>query len=349
MKRTRPTQADVARLAGVSQSTVSMVLNQRDGGAILISEETVAKVQAAMRELGYAPDPAAQRLAQGRNRLIAVFNYDPAASYIGDGAYHRILVGIETGADQNDHNILLLTRNRTAEQRSIFHGGVNTLRLADGAILMGIYPNHDELRQLVDEGYPFVYIGRRDVPNVDFDWVISDYHSAGYQATQHLLRRGHRRFGYVCQKVLFGVHSSQERWNGCQTALRGVDTAELVLIDVAEISYIERLRATLHDLDVTALICNDVSDFRTLTQALLQAGLRVPDDISVVVLGDTLGELAASTHVRMHRERVGEAAVNLLVQRIDAVGIPPVQHVLVPCELVLGDTTGECGAGRSSS
>jgi DNA-binding LacI/PurR family transcriptional regulator len=349
MKRNRPTQADVARLAGVSQTTVSMVLNQRDGGSIPFSQDTVDKVHAAMRALGYAPDPVAQMLAQGHNRLLGIFNYDPASSYLRDGSYHKILVGIENGADQQDYNILLLTRNRAGEQRSIYRGGVNTLRLADGAILMGLYPDHEELRRLTREGYPFVYIGRRDVPDVNINWVISDYYAAGVQGARHLLELGHRRLGYVCEQAYFHTHSSQERWRGCQSALEYAPEAELVLIDQAQAAQPGELAALLRERRITALICNDAANFGQAMQSLTQESLRVPDDMSILVLGDTLGDFATSmnvTYVRLNQQQVGEAAVKMLVDRIEGTAPAGVQHTLIPVEFVVGETTGLAAGSR---
>lgn len=347
MKRNRPTQADVARLAGVSQTTVSMVLNQRSGGSILISEDTVEKVTNAMRSLGYSPDPAAQMLAQGRNNLLGIFNYDSTTSYIRDGSYHKILVGIENGADQHGYNILLLTRSRNQPERSIFHGGTNSLRLADGAILMGISPNHEELKHLTEEGYPFVYIGRRDVPGIDFDWVISDYVSAGQQGAQHLLDLNHRRIGYVHEQGSHKARSFQERWQGCQSAVAAAADAEIMLIDQEQLAAPEQLLDVLKRERITALICNDANNFREVMQALAQTPLHVPRDLSLLALGDTLGDFPTSmnvTYVRLNQQIVGERAIEQLVRRIEASQPLPVSHILVPCEFVVGDTTGARGA-----
>lgn len=343
MKRNRPTQADVARLAGVSQTTVSMVLNQRDGGSILISEDTAERVHAAMRTLGYAPNPAAQMLAQGRNQLLAVFNYDPATSYLRDSSYHRILVGVENGADQQDYDILLLTRNRSGDSRSVYRGGVNTLRLADGAIIMGHYPSHDELRRLTAEGYPFVCIGRREVPDIALNWVISDYRAAGYQGTRHLLELGHRRMVYVGNEELFDTHSTQARWAGCMEAVRDVADAEFFKADQSEVATSDAVLALTRDRHITALICNDAANFGQAMQSLSLAGLRVPEDVSILVLGDTMGDFATTmsvTYVQLHQVAVGEEAVRLLKRRIEAGANAPAEQILVPCEFVVGETTG---------
>jgi DNA-binding LacI/PurR family transcriptional regulator len=320
-----------------------MVLNQRDGGSILISEDTAEKVHAAMRALGYAPNPAARMLAQGRNQLLAVFNYDPASPYLRDSSYHRILVGVENGADQQDYDLLLLTRNRGGNARSVYRGGVNTLRLADGAIIMGHYPNHDELRRLTAEGYPFVCIGRRDVPDIQLNWVISDYQSAGFDGTRHLLELGHRRMAYVGDATLFDTHSTKARWSGCLDAARAVPDAELMQVDQSRVATAENVVALLREHELTALICNDAANFGQAMQSMAQAGIRVPVDVSILVLGDTLGDFATSmnvSYVRLNQERVGEEAVQLLTRRIEAGASADVEQILVPCEFVVGDTTG---------
>jgi DNA-binding LacI/PurR family transcriptional regulator len=345
MKRNRPTQADVARLAGVSQTTVSMVLNRRDGGSILISEETVEKVHEAMRALGYSPDLAAQMLAQGRNNLLGVFNYDSTTSYLRDGSYHKILVGVENGADQHGYNILLHTRNRSEAKRSIFQRGVNTLRLADGAILMGLAPNHEELQRLTHEGYPFVYIGRRDIPEIEIDWVISDYYAAGMQATRHLIELGHRNLAYICERSSFSAPSSQERWRGCQAVVAEVPEAQITQLAQSAANPAQ-LNDHLQTQGITALICNDAMNFREVMRSLPQTGLRVPQDVSILALGDTMGDFATSmkvTYVRLNQEMVGELAVKRLVTRLEASASQLLEHTLVPCEFIVGDTTGARG------
>lgn len=340
-KRKRPTQADVARLAGVSQSTVSMVLNQRDGGAILISEDTVRKVSEAIQALGYAPDPVAQMLAQGRNQLLGVFSYD-AAYYLHENLYHKFLVGIENGADAYDYNILLFTRNRKQPNRRIFQNGGNPLRLVDGAILMGYYPDPDELRQLASERYPFVYIGRRDVPDADFDWVSSDYREAGVQATRHLIDLNHRRLGYLCHLSNFQLNSLQERWAGCQSVIAGAPDATITLLDQEAIDSPEMFARLIREHGLTAIICNDAVNFGKTMQFLAHLPLRVPQDLSVLALGDTNdGTTITSqvTHVRLKQEQVGEAAVSALIARIEGVTPSAAQHIYIPCEFVIGETT----------
>jgi DNA-binding LacI/PurR family transcriptional regulator len=159
----RPTQADVARRAGVSRGTVSLVLNNR-GGRVLISTATREKVLAAARELGYSPNPVAQMLASGRNRIIGFFTFEETFPYGQEDFHHRYLVGVERSACARDFDLLLFTRGGRDQPKTIYRAGMNSLRLADGSIFIGTDPDPEGLQRLLEENYPFVLIGRTRIP-----------------------------------------------------------------------------------------------------------------------------------------------------------------------------------------
>ncbi|GDY50016.1 hypothetical protein SVIO_006390 [Streptomyces violaceusniger] len=98
-RTSRPRQAEVAGLAGVSQATVSLVLSARgDGKAAAISEETRQRVLDAARSLGYVPDPAARRLAAASNNLLGVFSFTATFPTDVQHSYYPFLVGVEREA-----------------------------------------------------------------------------------------------------------------------------------------------------------------------------------------------------------------------------------------------------------
>ncbi len=107
--RHRPTQSDVAKLAGVSVSIVSAVINDRQYGNIRISDGTRARVRDAVRELGYAPNLAARGLAGGTNHLIGVFTFQRIFPLTKEDFFYEFLVGIEEAAEHEGYNLLLLT------------------------------------------------------------------------------------------------------------------------------------------------------------------------------------------------------------------------------------------------
>ena len=134
---TRLTQRDIARLAGVSQATVSLVLNNRSEATARIPAETRDRVLKVIRETGYVADPIARRMTKQRNRILGVFTYEPVFPSASGDFYHPFLVGIEERAERLGCDLLLFTSAPVTDgRRRIFHEN-NRLRLADGCLLLG--------------------------------------------------------------------------------------------------------------------------------------------------------------------------------------------------------------------
>ena len=190
----RVSQADVARHAGVSTGIVSSVINARDYGSIRVSDATRERVLAAVRELGYIPDIAARNLARGSNRLIGVFTWEAMFPIGSQNFYHEFLVGIEEAADQAEYHLLLVTGAKNEDRRrSIYAGGVNHLRLADGGLLLGTNEITDEIVRLAGESYPFVFVGEREFPGVELSYVAGDYVEGTAGLVGRAVDLGHRR------------------------------------------------------------------------------------------------------------------------------------------------------------
>ena len=132
MKR-RVRQTDVARLAGVSPATVSLVINNRIGGNVRISAETQQRVLDAVDQLGYVVDPAARSLAGGHNSLLGVFTFESIFPLIHRDFYYRFLVGIEEEAENLGYDLLLFTSAGNVDgTRRVYSQGVNRLRRGPG-------------------------------------------------------------------------------------------------------------------------------------------------------------------------------------------------------------------------
>src|SRR5882672_1299054 len=158
----RPTQLDIARLAGVSRPTVSLVMS---GNAARIRAELRERVLAAAEHLGYAANPAARSLAGGHNRLIGVYTFERLFPVQHRDFYYPFLLGIEEESEAASYDLLLFTSAADPSgRRSINHGGVNRLRLADGCVLLGLHVDGEQLVRLARDRTPFVFLGRREVP-----------------------------------------------------------------------------------------------------------------------------------------------------------------------------------------
>lgn len=191
----RMTQRRIAELAGVSQATVSLVLNGKANAYTRIPEETRQRVLEVIASTTYVPDPAARRLAGVGNKIIGVFTYEPAFPVASLDFYAALLTGIESEAEVLGCDLLLFTSAPVqGNRRSLFHPN-NRLRLADGCLLLGQEMDAAELERLVESGFPFVAVGRRDAEGVPY--VAADYTSAAAELAGRAWDLGHRRFFYL--------------------------------------------------------------------------------------------------------------------------------------------------------
>ncbi|HTM76271.1 MAG TPA: LacI family DNA-binding transcriptional regulator, partial [Devosia sp.] len=192
----RLTQRDIARLAGVSQATVSLVLNGAASAEGRIPQETRERVIKAIRDTGYVADPVARRMAKGLNRILGVFTYEPAFPSAQADFFTPFLLGIEEAAQELGYDLLLLTGAASGAQRKIF-GNNTRLRLADGCIILGREFDAAELTRLVAGDYPFVAVGRRDDAGGPVPYVGGDYITSTAALVDRVRALGHTNIAYV--------------------------------------------------------------------------------------------------------------------------------------------------------
>ncbi|SDN03056.1 LacI family DNA-binding transcriptional regulator [Allokutzneria albata] len=307
----RVSQADIAKRAGVTQAAVSLILRDK---ATSIPEETRRRVLDVAHELGYRADPLARRLATGRSQLLGVFTYERVFTARHGGWYHPFLLGIEEEAERAGQDLLLFTSAATSGPiRSIYADGENKLRLVDAAVLLGRDEIPAELEQLVAEGYPFVFIGRRflrggrEVPN-----VAPGYAAASQELADRLLDRGHRRISYLGSNP--DLPATGDRLHGLREAIPGI-APEIVPLDAVKPSFVD----TLLDRGVTAVVVEGMAYAEALRLAVEQRGLKVPDDLSIAVAGVAEDEDAGGfwAGFDIPGRRIGQVAVQRLLERLD--------------------------------
>jgi DNA-binding LacI/PurR family transcriptional regulator len=337
MKSKRPTQADVAQQAGVTRGTVSLVLNQTEG-RIPISQETRERVLAAAKALGYAPNPVAQMLARGSNRIIGIFSFEETFPYTPADFYYPYLIGIEREAATQDYNVLLFTHNQAETPGKFFQDGLNSLRLADGVILTGNYPDPTVLQWLFKENYPFVLIGRSKIPQNEIDTVVNDHKPSSYEATRHLIDLNHRHLGLVVDDLSLAYH--QERLAGCQMAVAEASNVYLTILNSQALTSAAEFITTIRQNKITALICADRKLVTPTINLLQEIPLQIPKDLSLLFLVSNTWDLpfANPTRVSLNRDVIGRIAVQRLVKRLEGI-LSEYQQIQVPCRFVRGDTT----------
>lgn len=324
--RRRVSSRDVARYAGVSQSTVSLVLNNRDAR---ISERTRARVLEAVRELGYSRHQAAHALVTGRTYRIAFVPNTPESFRSHDTYYWELLIGVMDGASRLNYNVVLHSA-QFPDWNAVYQGLLSGI--ADGVLLVGRH-QHDPLTDaLLESGFPTVCISY--VPDRDGGYAVDcENETAGYLAARHLLELGHRRLSFIA----YGASTSwaRERHAGSVRALveAGLDPATLSLLDATPgasraANAAERAMELLAEAPTcpTAVIFSDEWLAQRVVEAWPARGIRVPDDMAVVTFNSTLTSERARpplTAVWQPLSQIGDAAMDLLAQLIDGQPVPP--------------------------
>ncbi|WP_308401221.1 LacI family DNA-binding transcriptional regulator [Streptomyces sp. AC512_CC834] len=355
-RRARPRQAEVARLAGVSQATVSLVLSGRDiATGRPISSETRRKVLDAAHSLGYVPDPAASRLAAARNNLLGVFSFTATFPTDVRHSYYPFLVGVEQEAAAQGYDLVLFTGSSSGGAGATHGtGALNRVRLADGCLFLGRHAPADGLRRLVADDFPVVHVGRRDEPE-GLAWVGADYVSASREVVTALAGLGHRRVLLVREDDDAPASTDRERGFLDGLASNGLPTGASASAGAGPGSgavfrsgdprgelTADRVRAWLAD-GFTAFVAEETDTgaaWRALRAAVDEAGLDCPGQVSLALLGSPPADLAdqpAPMGFDIPRPALGAEAVRLLAARIAG---GPAVGTLVACAFRPGATAG---------
>ena len=208
----RPTQTDVARLAGVSAATVSYVLNGSANDRVPISEETRKRVLAAIEELDYEPDARAQALRSGHTKTVGLIIPD-----MHNPHFWQTADGVEQELRASGYHLLLSNADLSPEYGEDVFKELSR-RSIDGLILMSAFVLQSEgaqktLNQLLKRRFPIVRIGEH--PTIDC--IVSNYQAATRDAMAYLLALQHRRIG-----LIYGVRPP---WDTLGTVAPPVDAA----------------------------------------------------------------------------------------------------------------------------
>ncbi|MDN4483408.1 LacI family DNA-binding transcriptional regulator [Demequina lignilytica] len=333
----RITQRQIAERAGVSQATVSLVVNGKAEALSRIPASTRDRVLAVIREAEYVADPVARSLAGHGNHLIGIFTYEPAFPTASMDFYATLLSGIEGAAESLGYDLLLFTSAPVKEgKRSVFHP-YSRIRLADGCLLLGREIASEELERMVETDFPFVVVGRRDTPGIPY--VAVDYVTGTATLVEQAWEAGHR--GFALLAVASEGESTRDRREGFTSALAGHGVeGDVLAVDPDDIASAWRwLRAT----EATVAFVESPADALGLHRQAAKEGIAVPDDLSIVVLADpsrAREEDPDFTRLSPPRERLGAEALALLSRILDPEVEVPVeaQRLTLACEITPGKT-----------
>jgi len=342
--RKRTTQSDVAHLAGVSPAVVSAVIRGKGSHNIRVGNDTRLRVLEAMKQLNYVPDIVAQTLAGGKRRIMGLFSFEPVFPKEQNDFFRPFLLGVEKAAEANGYDLMLFTSVPVSGgQKRVYQEGINRLGLADGVILLGRNPPIDELIRLEDEGFPFVYIGRKDAPDRTLSYVAADYRRATVEVIEYLNTLGHHRIAYLGEPNPVERHRDREA--GYSTALQQglIEASAESRVRLAATDISEKLVSDLLELDISAAIVEDIQQAEALYSRLADRQIAVPTNFSIGMLGEP--DAPSKQHLEwcgftIPREEMGYQAFISLLARLERRIAHSATQVTLPCTFRQGATAG---------
>ncbi len=338
--RTPRTIQDVARLAQVSAGTVSRVLHDHPA----VNPAMRERVRAAIKTLDYQPNAIAQSMRMSATHLVGCLVSD-----ISNPFYASVLKSVELAMAEAGYTLLIASTDNRIDREIALLGALASRRV-DGLIAV---PSDERdkplLRAYAQTGIPLVLMERE--MRLQADAVVTDHRSGTEAATAHLLGLGHRRVALITG--LPTNRSGRDRIGGYRAALADAGVpADAALVCAGGLGLDDGFAATRRLLALrrppTAIIAAGNHLLAGVLRALTQAGLTVPDDLSVLSAGDSeLAELAATPIgvIRWDLAAFGQEVANLLLDRIRTPSVAP-RRTVMPTELVM---RASCGPPRSLS
>ena len=334
--RRRATREHVAHRARVSVATVSYVIND---GPRPVAKATRERVLRAIRQLDYQPSEVARSLRLQKTRTIGLILPDTANPF-----YAALAKGVEDTGFSHGYSVLLCHSDYDAVREQAY-AEVMISKQVDGVIYIQATPDATAVRRLLERRIPTVAVDR-EIPNLEIDCVVADNFEGSKAATEHLLGLGHRRIG--CFVRASSLSDATERLRGYQAAMAQAGLPATPDLFVSGGHGYEDGRKAMTQLlggvtRPTAVLAYPDTMAIGAIRATLDAGLRVPEDVSVVGFDDIPASAFIHpplTTVSMPKWELGQRAAEVLLTRIQGgdAGHPP-QRLVLPTTLIVREST----------
>jgi LacI family transcriptional regulator, galactose operon repressor len=331
------TMKRIAGELGVSITTVSKVLNNRAD----ISEATRSRVLAKVEELGYKRNAVARSLSLRRSHTLGIVIPDLMHSF-----FVEIIAGIEPVASTRGYGLLLCSSSENPEKEQSELEMLRS-RQVDGIVLASAHGSGITglLQQLTKQGTTLVMIDRDDHPSVKCHRVLTDDERVGHLATDHLLDLGRRAIAHIGGPAIVHAKRREKGWRDALRA-RGIKPPDEWIVrggfmESEGYQAMKRLLEVRPKIDAV-FAANDPSAIGAM-KAIWEAGLRVPDDIAVVGVGDiALGDLlrVPLTTVGWSRTDQGRHAAELMLNSLDEDNHAEPQRIIIPPRLIARASSG---------
>ncbi len=333
-----PTLEDVARLAGVSRNSVSLVVQGKD--LKKVSRENRARILEAIEKIGYRPNLFARGLTKGQSQVVALILSTEAESFMRLH-FSYLLEGIESATRQYNYSLVVAVSQKN-RQGSLdftqFDSG-----FVDGFITAETDIYYRPVGRQTRRGRPIIMV--RNLFTGDIDCVGIDNVYWASVATQHVIKLGHRRIGFAAE---FNHPEGLQRVEGYRQAMVAAglpwDPRFVAQARFFEHGECESAAAKLLDCPrpPTAVVCANDFIASVIIHHAQKRGMAVPGDVAVVGFDDDIMATTSNpqiTTIRQPFSEMGFQAAKRLIERIENPDLP-VAKVLIPAELVIRDSCG---------
>ncbi len=330
------TLEEIARLSGVSRSTVSRVVNDDPN----VRESTRQRVLEVVRRLNYQPNLAARGLAAGRNRILGLVIPRGVATVFTDPYFPLLIQGVSSACNNHEYSVMLWLADPDYERRTVrqvLHNG-----LIGGAIVASSLTDDPLVASLAAGDLPFILVGRHPT-NSQISYVDVDNQGSARMAVTHLLRQGYRRIATIAGPSNMVVGS--DRLEGYLAALEGWGLEpEPSLIAEGDFTQEGGYAAMQRLLEANPDAVFAASDAMAVgaIRCLRQNGRRVPHDVAVIGFDDAPFAAVNDpplTTVRQPIIQTGATAAETLIDMIEHEDPTP-RRILLPTELVIRASCG---------
>lgn len=332
----RVTQRDIARIAAVSQATVSRVLS----GDNRVEPDIRDRVSQVIREQNYQPDVRAQSLRTQKTGMIGLVIKRPQGGIINDPFYANLIASIVEQLSETEFHLCVDSAKDNEKHQMLYDEMLRTRRV-DGLILVESEAADNRIQRLQSDQFPFILIGNPlhagEVHSVDNDNVL-----AAEQLTKHLIEQGYRRIAFLGAKS--GITVSDDRIAGYQRALRGVQDEHLIFhsdfgSEAARKTAREMLKSP-HRPDAIVVL----DDFMALgvSAASREFKLTVPTDLGIASFNDSsLCEVIGGglTSVNLNIDEIVRLSVKRLLSIVNEEPIIGPRRIIVPSKLSIRNSS----------
>lgn len=327
---------DVAQAASVSVGTVSNVLNSPDK----VSPATIARVHAAIDDLGFVRNDAARQLRAGRSRCVGLVVLD-----VGNPFFTDVARAAERRAAEHDLAVLLGTSDEDEAKERAYVDIFQEQRVF-GLLVSPIGDDLGRLETLRRLGTPVVLVDR-DGTGTPFDSVAVDDVEGGRLAVQHLIETGRRRIAFVGGPST--LRQVADRHRGARHAVDDADGVGLEVLETPTLSVFagravgeDLLRRTPADRPDGVFCANDLVAIGVLQAFTMLADARVPEDVALIGYDDidfARSAVLPLSSIRQPTARIGTTAVDLLLAAAAGDADRRPQNPVFPPELVVRAST----------